>query len=123
MVKVPLYQSLAKHVSASHCEAIDEYAIVLRVDGSLDQFGAEGISRLRFAKSARSITVDVQIPGAIWKPLSQSNLMKYISQQVRLALQSCVARLRRDGYAVEECDLFAEVDSAINDYLHPGRAG
>jgi len=40
----------------------------------------------------------------------------YLARQVRAALQSCVARLRRDKEAVDEPVLFAEIDAAIDEF-------
>ena len=64
-LKVPLYQTLSRHVTSTHCAAIDSYALVLRVDGSLATYGEEGNARLRFARGRRYITVDIQVPERI----------------------------------------------------------
>ena len=116
-LKVPLYRALAKHVTSSHCSAVDEYAIVLRIDGSLDRFGDEGFARLRYAKARRYITVDVQIPEAVWQPMSKPQFRSYIAHQVKGAIALCTARLRQDRHAVSEKDLYAEIEAAINEYL------
>ncbi len=116
-LKVPLYRALAKHVTSTHCPAVDEYAIVLRVDGSLEKFGDEGFTRLRFAKARRYITVDVQIPETIWHPMSKRQLRKYLAHQVKDAIVLCAGRLRKDKHAVAETGLFVEIEAAINEYL------
>jgi hypothetical protein len=122
-LKVPLYRALAKHVTSSHCSAIDEYAIVLRVDGSLDKFGDEGFTRVRYAKARRYITVDVQIPEAVWQPMSKHQFRSYLAYQVKGAVAVCVARLRRDKHAVAENDLYEEIEAAINEYLEVANDG
>jgi len=116
-LKIPLYRALAKHVTSTHCAAIDEYAIVLRVDGSLDKFGEEGLARLRFAKARRYITVDIQIPEAVWQPMSKSQTQAYLANQVRSAINMCVSRLIKEKYAVAEERLQVQVEAAINEYL------
>lgn len=116
-LKVPLHRALAKHVTSSHCSAVDEYAIVLRVDGSLDQFGAEGFAHLRYARARRYISVDIQIPEAVWHPLSTHQFRSYIAHQVRGAIAVCVARLHRDKHTVGEKELYTEMEAAINEYL------
>src|ERR1019366_6078140 len=93
-LKVPLYQALERRVTSSHCAAVDEYAIVLRVDGSIEKFGAEGLARLRFAKARRYITVNVQIPEVAWRGKSTSQLKHYISGRVPEAVRTCVGRLK-----------------------------
>ena len=116
-LKVPLYHLLSKHVTSTHCTSIDEFSIVLRVDGTLQKFGKEGLARLRFSKIRRYITVDVQIPEEIWKPLNIEESKQYLVKQVVLALTECVARLKKEKIAVEENTLFSQLSAAINEYL------
>ena len=116
-LKVPLYRALAKHVTSSHCPAVDEYSIVFRVDGSLDKFGDEGFTRLRFAKARRYITVDVQIPEVVWHSMSKRQLPEYLAHQVKGAITLCASRLRKDKHAVAETELLVEIEAATNEYL------
>ena len=114
--KVRLYQSLSRHVTSTHCDAIDEFSLVLRVDGTLDKFGPEAITRLRFAKKRRYITIDIQIPEECWQPLEDLELRRYLSSRLDAAIRICVARLKKDGHVVAESNLMSEVASAIYDY-------
>jgi hypothetical protein len=116
-LKVSLYRALAKHLTSTHCEAIDEYAIVLRVDGTLDRFGEESITRLRFAKSNRYITADIQIPESVWQPMNESQTKTYLATQVRAAISMFVARLNKEKYAVAEKFLWPEIDAAIVEFM------
>ncbi len=116
-LKVNLYRALAKHLTSTHCEAVDEYAIVLRVDGAIDNFGEEGITRLRFAKSNRYITADVQIPASVWKPMNESETKSYLATQVRAVISMFVARLTKEKYAVAEKFLWSEFDVAITEFM------
>lgn len=116
-LKVPLYKALETHVKSTHCSAIDQYAIVLRVDGSLATFGDEGLARLRFAKAQRYISIDVQITETAWRSRDAQQLKIYIANQVKAAIKACVARLRKDKHPVSEALLEAEVDAAITEYL------
>lgn len=114
--KVHLYHALSRHVTSTHCDAIDEYGLVLRVDGSIQTFGAEGITRLRFAKKQRYITVDIQIPESVWVSLGDPELRRYLGDQVAAAISVCVARLKQDGCVVEDAKLMQEVEAAVGKY-------
>jgi hypothetical protein len=116
-LKVPLSQALARHVTSSHCPAIDEYALVLRVDGSLDKFGDEGLSRLRFARKRRYITVDIQIPESVWEPLPEPQLKAYLVRQVKSAIEACVSKLKKEKLQVDDRALRSEIDAAALDYF------
>ncbi|HEY1121892.1 MAG TPA: hypothetical protein VGE67_09835 [Haloferula sp.] len=107
-------------MTSTHCDAIDEFGVVLRVDGSLQKFGPEAITRLRFAKKQRCITVDIQIPEDCWQPLNDLGLRLYLSSRIDAAIRICVARLQKDGHVVAESNLMAEVGSAIREYTDQG---
>ena len=116
-LKVSLYQALAQHITSTHCPVIDEYAIILRVDGSLDKFGTEGIARLMFSKVRRYIKVEVQIPESVWRPMTDSQTKEYLVRQVKAAISACVARLRKDNCPINEQNLLAEIDTATKAFL------
>lgn len=116
-LKVPLYRALARHVKSSHCPAIDEYALVLRIDGTLCRFGEEGIARLRFAKARRCITADIQIPQSVWEPLSNTQLQVYLAGKVKAAIEACVLRLKKDRCVIDDIRLMEQVNAAIQEYL------
>lgn len=115
-LKVPLFHALQTHVTASHTSLIDEYSLVLRVDGSLQQYGDEGLAGLRLARVQRYITVDIQIPKHVWDPLPDSGLRAYIARQTQAAIVACVARIKREG-EIDERILLAQVQTAITEYL------
>ncbi|MDM7948116.1 hypothetical protein [Hydrogenophaga sp.] len=116
-LKIPLFRLLSEWVNSTHCAAIDEYALVLRFDGRFAQFGEEGLARLRLAKARRYVTVDIQIPEAVWKPMNAEDFKSYLSRQVLLALRACVARLQKEKFIVEEQALFAQVGMATQEYI------
>lgn len=115
-LKVPFIQELRRKLTSTHCSAIDQYEIVLRVDGSLAKFGPEGLARLRFAKSRRYITIDIQVPESVWQSLSHCELKEYLVRQVQLALEACISRLVKEGFEVDHQKLRAEVASASEIY-------
>ena len=90
---------------------------MLRVDGSLAKYGREGVANIRFAKSKRYITADLQVPEVAWKPRQPDELKKYLARQVLVALQACIARLTRDGHEVRASALIAEVEHGVAEYL------
>ena len=116
-LKIPLFRLLSESVNSTHCAAIDEYALVLRFDGRFAQFGEEGLARLHLAKARRYVTIDIQIPEAIWKPMNAEDFKAYLSRQVLLALKACVARLQKEKFVVEEKALLAQVGSAMQQYI------
>lgn len=116
-LKIPLARALAQHVTSSHCAEIGEYALVLRVDGSIAKFGSEGLARLRLSRAKRYITVDIQIPEPVWHTKTEQELKSYLARQVTAAISACSARLKKEKWAVSEQELLAQVQTATLDYL------
>lgn len=116
-LKVNLYRAFLKHLTSTHCEVIDKYAIVLRVDGRLHKFGEEGITCLRFEKSKRYITADVQIPESVWQNMSESQTKLYLATQVRAAMSIFITRLIKEKYTIAEKLLWSEIDAAIIEFM------
>jgi hypothetical protein len=115
-LKIDLWRLFVKHCRSSYCSAVAHYGLALRVNGDSHQFGKEGIDHIRRNQKKRYIGADIVIPDAVWKNLLRNELRDYLARQVRTALQSCVARLRKDKEPVEEERLFAEVDIAIAEF-------
>ncbi|MBO7924594.1 hypothetical protein C7Y69_21295 [Alteromonas sp. KS69] len=115
-IKVDLYKALRDSCSTTYCEAVDEYSPVLRVDGSIQKFGDEEITRLRFAKKQRYITADIQIPEAVWSGKTKNELRDYIAQKVRESIVLFVARLKKDKIEVDEDSLFRDIDVGISQF-------
>jgi len=120
--KTPLVKAFSQCVKSTHCREIDEYALVLRVDGPLTQFGPEGIFRLRLTKAKRCITVDIQIPQRVWEPMLPQQLRAYLAQQCAAAMKACVARLKKERMVVEESALWQEFEQAIQTYTSETQA-
>jgi hypothetical protein len=116
-VRLPFNQLLKKYITATHCPAIDFYALVMRVDGSIWSFGAEEITRLRFAKKSRYITIDIQVPQSVWEPLDLLESKMYLAEKTKGALLACTQRLARDKLPVDESRLFSQLDSAISEFI------
>lgn len=114
--KVPLAQALERTVTSSYSQPVSEYALVLRVSGSLQSYGEEGLAKLRLYKSRRLITVDIQVPECAWKPLSARELQEYISRQVLNAVEARAARLERESLVQRE-QLLSAVHKGIAQYL------
>jgi hypothetical protein len=115
-IKIDLWQLLMRHCQSSCSPAVVHYALALRIDGEFQKFGVEGIERIRRSKRGRYIGADIVIPHSAWQGKSRNELRDYLARQVRAALASCVARLRKDRETVDEIRLFGEIDAAIAEF-------
>jgi hypothetical protein len=117
-LKVSLYQLLFRHCRRTYCPTVDHFALVLRVSGSLDKFGREGIERIRRNRKQRYIGADIVVPEEAWRSRTQKQLKVYLADQVRHALRLCVLRIQNDGDELDERRLLGQVEKAIVKFLH-----
>ena len=117
-IKVDLYKSFKNSCTSTHCDAIDEYAPVIRVDGSIQKFGEEKIARLRFAKKQRYITADIQVPESVWKPKTKNEIRDYIALKIRESIELFVTRLKKEKLEIDDVSLFREIDLGINEFMN-----
>ena len=115
-IKVDLYKALKNICTSTYCDAIDEYAPVIRVDGSIHKFGEEKITRVRFAKKKRYITADIQVPESVWKPKTKNEIRDYIALKFRESIKLFVSRLKKEKLEIDDVSLFKEIDFAINEF-------
>ena len=115
--KVHLYFMLKKHCKANYCPAIKEFALVLRCSSPAEEFGPEGIERIRRRRPARYITADIVVHVERSVDKTEQQIKEYLAAQVRRALEICVARLKKDKEEVDDEALFADVDAAIAEFL------
>jgi hypothetical protein len=116
-IKVDLYNSFNKYCSSTHCEAVEEYAPIFRVDGNISQFGNEEITRLRFSKKQRYITADIQVPETVWGPKRKNEIRDYIAIKVRETMLLFIARLKKENIKLNDTALLSEIDNAINHFV------
>lgn len=120
--KVDLFHLFEQQCNKTYCDSIDEFGLVLRINGSLDSFGSESIKRVRRSNKERYITADIVIPMERWQTLKTAKLKRYFVQQVRSAIQICATRLEKDRELVDTKQLLTDVDVAIAKFLkmkHP----
>jgi hypothetical protein len=115
--KVHLYHMFLKHCTASYCPTIDHFALTLSCSSSADEFGPEAIGRIRRRRPARYITADIVVPLAASVDKTEMQIKEYLATRVRLALEMCVTRLKKDKEVVDELSLFEHVDAAIAEFL------
>ena len=115
-IKVELWRALRETCRESYCPAIDEYALVLRISGTLDDYGPEAIERIKRRRPDRYITADIIIPESVWRPLTLKQSSDYLAKRVREAIVACADRLSQDREVIDTPALLAEVDAGIQQF-------
>jgi hypothetical protein len=116
-LKVELWRALCQHCTKTHSPAVSHYALALRISGPLNDFGKEGIDKVRRSRKESYIGADIVIPEARWRSLKGDGMKTYLGRVVREAICLCLARLRKDRDPVDELALLRSVDSAITQFI------
>ena len=112
-----LRQLLRKYCVRPYSHEVLGFVLVLRVDGSLKQYGADGVDRIRRNKKDKYIAADICIPERRWKELSQVEFNRYLASAVKFALETCAACLKKQKVLVDTESMLLDYAQAEADFL------
>jgi hypothetical protein len=112
-----LRRLLKVYCTGPYSPDVDEFAPILRIDGSIHQWKREGCAYLRRSFKERYITVDIFIPISRWKNRSEREIREFFADQVRKALTLCIKRLQKDRTPVDGERLMKDYEKAVKKYL------
>ncbi len=119
---------LAEWCRGPYSPEIDEFALILRVGGEMQEFDFEGCERIRRNRKKRYITLDLGLPLCRWKGAPDAEIRKYIVEAVETGLLCFIGRLEKDKTQINSSGLMNDfrkvrelflVDSRrVRDSLH-----
>jgi hypothetical protein len=112
-----LRKQLEVHCTAHYSPTIKEFAIVLRICGSLWKFEGEGIQKLRVNKKKEYVTADFVVPEARWKGASLEEIKRYLAAAAAETLQAMSDKLVKSKIVVDSIKLSEDVNKAIAAFL------
>ena len=81
---------------------IDEFCIILRIDGDLGYWGKEGCACMRRNRKGRYIQIDLYVPRQRWEGVSGIEIRRYFAAGAEDALRRMILKLHRDKTPVDE---------------------
>jgi hypothetical protein len=91
---------------------IDEFALILRVGGEMQEFDFEGCERIRRNRKDRYITLDLALPSYRWKGATEDEIRKYILEAVETGLLCFIRRLEKDKTEIDSAKLLSDFATA-----------
>ena len=113
---MPLRRLLAQRCIGPYSASIDEFALVLRIDGAIWHWGFEGCKNLRLHKKRRYITVDIGVPRSRWDGLPSIEIKRYLANCVKLGLKIMVRKLQSARIDIKGKDLLDCCDDVMEQY-------
>ena len=114
---MPLRKQLAAHCTASYSPTIEEFAIILRISGSLDRFEGEGVQRLRINRKSAYVTADYVMPEERWNGVALTDIRKYLAAAAVEATRAMGQHLVKLKIAVDSSRLDEDVNQAVAAFL------
>lgn len=113
----PLRQLLQAHCRGPYSPDVDEFSLVMRIDGDIDHWEKEGCDRMRRSKKERYITIDIYVPRARWEGVSGSEIRQYLAACVEDAFRRMLDKLQRDKVSVDGDALLRDLATVKEQYL------
>lgn len=99
---------LETYCQAPYSPEIREFALILRIGGSMQEFNFEGCERIRRDRKQEYITVDLGFPSKRWKGAKNSDIKAYIAKAVETGLLCCIKRLEKDKSPIDSARLLGD---------------
>ncbi len=112
-----LRRLLAIYCKGPYSEEISEFALVLRIGGSMQEFDFEGCERVRRNRKDKYVTVDLGFPSRKWRGVTDGEIRKYLAEIVETGLLCCLHRLKKDKVKVNEAVLISDFREAKRSFL------
>jgi hypothetical protein len=114
---------LAEYCRGPYSPEINEFALILRVGGEMQEFDFEGCERIRRNQKKRYITLDLGFPSYRWKGATDTEIRRYIAEAVETGLLCCIRRLEKDKTQVKSARLMSDFTRVKEFFLAPRETG
>ena len=112
-----LQKLLEKYCEGQYSKDVKGFALVLRIDGFMKQYSAEGVDRIRRNKKGAYLTADICIPKRRWEGIPARGFSQYLSTAVKDALETCIAYLKKQNVEVDEHHLLLDYGEVEAEFL------
>jgi hypothetical protein len=114
--------ALDANCKGPYCPEIDEFALLFRIGGELQEFDFEGCENIRRNRKGRHIQVDLGFPSYRWRGASDQEIRQYFAHAVETGLLCCIRRLEKDKTPVDSERLMSDFSRAKKIFLADQRA-
>ena len=115
-----LRKSLEQACRGPYSAVIKEFALILRIDGSVQSWGKSGVENGRLQKKAGYATVDIFMPQDVWKSGDRPTILRFLATGVRDAVADIVQRASRAKVPLQADQLIRDVEHATHSRIQRG---
>lgn len=108
-----LRRLLALECIGPYSAKIDEYALVLRIDGEVQSWGRRGTHGIILSERWRRVTTDIYVPSTEWSG-SGTNFAEFLADEVTKALSAICAKAKTKWSDFDPGRMTVDVARAID---------
>lgn len=112
-----LRKLLQQECQGPYSDVIKEFALVLRIDGSVQRWGKSGVDNVRLFQKAEYATADVFVPSNVWEKQDVTELRQFLAFGVRSAVADIAQRAAKKKVRVSLELLTSDIDRAVHRFL------
>lgn len=113
----PMRYLLQAFCRGPYSTEVDEFSLVIRVDGDISHWEQEGCDRMRRSRKERYITIDIYVPRPRWEGVSGLQIRQYLIACVEDAFRRMIDKLRRDKAPINGDALLKDLATVKEKYL------
>lgn len=113
----PLRKLLQAHCRGPYSPDVDEFSLVIRIDGDINHWEKEGCDRMRRSKKERYITIDIYVPRERWVGVEGIEIRNYLAACVEDAFRKMIGKLQRDKVLIDGSALLNDFAIVREQYL------
>jgi hypothetical protein len=114
-----LRQALAERCRGPYGATFAEFALVVRIDGSVQSWGKRGVDNVRLQRKARFATADIFVPHTVWRE-GQAPFSAYLATNVAVAIEAIVERAKKAGDSIDADRLNRDVRNVTSEFALSG---
>ena len=111
-VCIDLRQALAKECCGPYGASFAEFALVVRIDGSVQSWGKRGVDNVRLQRQSKYATADIFVPQDVWVE-GLGPLRAFLATNIEAAIQAIVDRAEKSRDQIESDRLIRDVRKAM----------
>jgi hypothetical protein len=108
---------LQEECQGPYSDVLKEFAIVLRIDGSVQSWGKSGVDNIRLLQKAGYATADIFVPTGVWAERDIAGLRQFLATSVRNAVLDIAQRAQDKKVNVSLESLTSDIDRAVLGFL------
>jgi hypothetical protein len=108
---------LARHCVGEFSSEVDEFAIILRIDGNAQKFGFQGPRKPIFRRKQRFVEIEIGVPKARWACQPPEGFEKFLSNVVDQSVHLCISKLGKSNVSLNTSKLLEGLRNAKIEFL------